>query len=320
MLLRGVDVRSLPLRALRAAVAVLPQSPFVATASLRHNLDPGAAEPEDQAAGDRAGGQGRDQGRDSGRGSRAGAQVRMGTAGRLGSGTAKPQERERLSDGQLVEALRWVGLWAALEAAAAHRHGRGGGGTGGGHGAGSVASGSCAAGDMKAASPAAVGSVDPTTVHEVLSLPLGSQPGAVGLSAGQQQLLALARVLLRPRQLLLLDECSAHVDPATAAAVRSIVRQHVLRRAGQGSGSGAGEGRGGVEGVVGPGACAVLEVAHDLGAVVECDEVAVMEGGRVLERGPPGELLGRSGGAFRRLYAAGGTRNKKEAVVTRNVS
>ncbi len=375
VLIHGVDVRAMPLRALRAAVAVLPQSPFVATASLRHNLDPVAAtadavagESAGQAAGSGACGKGRD--RERGREGGAGAHACMGTGGRLGSGAGESQERERLSDGQLcgaggrgrdrgggegncaggavvqerlsdvqlVEALRRVGLWAALEAAAAHRRWGGGGPTGGDGGSAASGSGNSSnnspAGDTEAALPAAGGSLtpatvtheevlslplgdtgtplpaageslDPTTVKEVLSLPLGSQPGAVGLSAGQQQLLALARVLLRPRQLLLLDECSAHVDPATAAAVRSIVRQHVLGRAEQ---AGAGEGGGEVGCVVGAAACAVLEVAHDLGAVVGCDEVAVMEGGQVVERGAPGELLGRPGGAFRRLHAAGGHR------------
>jgi thiol reductant ABC exporter CydC subunit len=95
------------------------------------------------------------------------------------------------------------------------------------------------------------------------------------LSGGERQRLALARALLHPAPLLLLDEPTAHLDALTERQVlEEIVR--------------AGEGR------------ATLLATHRLVGLTGFDEVLVLDRGRVVERGPAAELATRAG-LFARL-------------------
>ena len=100
---------------------------------------------------------------------------------------------------------------------------------------------------------------------------LGGGQGAQ-LSAGQRQLLALARALLWEPRVLLLDEATAAIDGASDAAFRAALRRGALARG-----------------------CAVLSVAHRLSTAREADRVAVIDRGRIVEIGPPSALI-RSGG------------------------
>ncbi len=126
----------------------------------------------------------------------------------------------------------------------------------------------------------------------VRALPMGyqtllsSSSGGEGtqLSAGQQQLLALARALVHKPAVLLLDEATAAIDGVSDAAFRAALRRSVL-----------------------PAGCAVLTVAHRLSTAVEADRVIVLEKGSIVEAGAPGELAGRAGrfAALLELEAAG---------------
>ena len=50
--------------------------------------------------------------------------------------------------------------------------------------------------------------------------------------------------------------------------------------------------------------CTLLVIAHRLSTVRHADAIAVLEGGRVVELGAHDELVGRAGGAYRRLLGA----------------
>ena len=104
------------------------------------------------------------------------------------------------------------------------------------------------------------------------------------MSAGQQQLLALARALVHRPAVLLLDEATAAIDGASDAAFRAALRASVLSDG-----------------------CAVLTVAHRLSTALEADRVIVLDRGDIVEEGPPRELARHAGrfAALLELEAAG---------------
>jgi ATP-binding cassette, subfamily B, bacterial len=105
--------------------------------------------------------------------------------------------------------------------------------------------------------------------------------GGVRLSGGQRRRVALARAILRDAPVLLLDEPTSGLDAASEQAVLDAL-DLVLESAAGGR--------------------TVLSVSHRLGLAARADRVVVLDGGRVVEQGPPGELLA-AGGAYARLWA-----------------
>jgi ABC-type multidrug transport system fused ATPase/permease subunit len=92
-----------------------------------------------------------------------------------------------------------------------------------------------------------------------LDTPIG--PGGAGLSAGQAQVLACARIFLRDPDVVILDEASSRLDPATERLVHAAVGRLL-------------EGRTGVI------------VAHRLATIAYADDILVLEDGQVREHGP----------------------------------
>lgn len=103
-------------------------------------------------------------------------------------------------------------------------------------------------------------------------------PGGTSLSAGEEQLVAFARLLVRDVRVVVLDEATARMDPVTEGHVVRAAERLLAGRTG-------------------------LLVAHRLSTTARADQVAVLDGGRVVQQGPRARLVVEPG-AFRALLEA----------------
>jgi ATP-binding cassette subfamily B protein len=120
-------------------------------------------------------------------------------------------------------------------------------------------------------------------IHQfVRSLPAGygtivGERG-VRLSGGQRQRIAFARMVLLDPAIIILDEATAHLDAESESLLREAVETVLSGRT-------------------------RLVIAHRLSTIVDADEILVLEGGRVVERGTHAALMG-DGGRYHQLYQA----------------
>ena len=119
-------------------------------------------------------------------------------------------------------------------------------------------------------------------IHEfVSSLPDGyeARVGERGLklSGGEKQRVAIARAILKNPRIMIFDEATSALDSATEQAIQA----ELVRIA---------EGR------------TTLVIAHRLSTVMDADQILVMDGGRIVERGTHRELLERAG-AYAEMWA-----------------
>ncbi|HXQ47867.1 MAG TPA: ABC transporter ATP-binding protein, partial [Caulobacteraceae bacterium] len=106
-----------------------------------------------------------------------------------------------------------------------------------------------------------------------------------GLSAGEAQLLAFARVFLKDPGLVVLDEASSRLDPASDLLIERALDKLLGGRAGERR--------------------TAIIIAHKLSTVGRADRIAILDHGRVLETGDRAALEADPHSAFARLLRAG---------------
>ncbi|WP_414720682.1 NHLP bacteriocin export ABC transporter permease/ATPase subunit [Streptomyces sp.] len=114
--------------------------------------------------------------------------------------------------------------------------------------------------------------------EDIKAMPMGMHTvmsdGGGAVSGGQRQRLMIASALIRRPRVLFLDEATSALDNATQRTVIDSTRALRATR---------------------------VVIAHRLSTVMDADRVIVLADGRVVQQGPPGELLAETGGLFREL-------------------
>jgi ATP-binding cassette subfamily B multidrug efflux pump len=112
----------------------------------------------------------------------------------------------------------------------------------------------------------------------ILRMPMGYETPvmerAANLSLGQRQLIAIARAVLADPRVLILDEATSNIDSRTEQLVQQALHNLLAARTS-------------------------LVIAHRLSTIRAADQVLVLDGGKIIERGRHDELLHRRGAYYR---------------------
>jgi len=118
-------------------------------------------------------------------------------------------------------------------------------------------------------------------IHDVIAALPDSYDTVVGergyrLSGGEKQRLSIARLLLKAPAVVVLDEATSHLDSENEALIQQALAVALAGRT-------------------------AVVIAHRLSTIAAADQILVLDGGRIVERGRHAELL-RSGGLYAELF------------------
>lgn len=106
----------------------------------------------------------------------------------------------------------------------------------------------------------------------LLDMPVS--PGS--LSAGEKQLVAIARAILRRTNIIIMDEATSQIDSNLDDQIQKTIREEFS-------------------------SAIVITIAHRLKTIMDYDRVLVLDDGKIVEFGQPGELFKTTGGHFREM-------------------
>lgn len=92
----------------------------------------------------------------------------------------------------------------------------------------------------------------------------------LALSAGQKQLICLARAILENKKILILDEATSNIDHKTDSIIQELVRKEFV-------------------------GMTIIVVAHRLQTILDFDQILVLANGRTVEKGTAKELYEKKG-------------------------
>ncbi|OAA76989.1 ABC transporter-like protein [Akanthomyces lecanii RCEF 1005] len=123
-------------------------------------------------------------------------------------------------------------------------------------------------------------------------LDMAIHPGGENLSHGQRQMVCLARAILDPRRIVILDEATSAVDKATDAMVQQVIRREFAEST-------------------------IIVVAHRLATVADFDKILVLDEGTAVEFGSPADLVQKKGIFWDMVNQSGDAENVRTAIEAR---
>lgn len=113
---------------------------------------------------------------------------------------------------------------------------------------------------------------------QIMALPNGFESSALRLSGGQQQRVAIARMFIKNPSIIILDEPTASLDAIATEQIKSSLDAIKQGRT-------------------------VIIISHNIGQIVDADQLYMLEQGRVVECGKPDDVY-KQGGRYKEIFDA----------------